>query len=189
MFEHVSVFLSFVYALGLTHLLASVTDLLNARDRVKWSVVHLGWMLAIALSLFINWFGLFRLHTLTEWPLRLVLLLFVQGLLQYFTCAMVAVRVEPEGVVDMPAAYERQRRLFLAGAIALGAIALVRAWAAGSVGIAVAGSALLLSTSVNAGGILTRLVAMFTKGRLLQLAAVALQLALLTTFLALSWKS
>jgi hypothetical protein len=146
-------------------------------------------MLAITLSLFINWFGLFRLHTLTEWPLRLVLLLFIQSLVQYFTCALVSVRVEAEGVVDMPAAYERQRGLFLAGAIILSAIALFRAWAAGSVGIAVAGSALLLGTSFNVGGILTRLVALFAKARALQLAAVAIQLALLFTFLALSWKS
>lgn len=182
MFEHVSVFLSFIYALGLTRLLESFTDLVNARDRVRWSGLHLAWMLAIALSLFFNWFDLFKLHDLTSWPLNLVLLLFAQGLAQYFACSFASVNVG-EGQVDMPALYEQRRRLFLSAGILIGVFAFIRLWAGWGT------ERLAVGTLIAVGGVLARLVALFARSRIVQWAAVTAQLMLLIGFLVHSWST
>jgi len=187
MFEHVSVFLSFVYAMGLTHLLESFTKLLNARKRVKWSGLHLAWMLAISLSLFVNWFGLFRLHDVTSWPLHVVLVLFAQGLAQYFACSFVSIGVDDNGQIDMPALYEHQRELFLAAGILISLFGIIRVWSGSAVSPTTTGSFLTIGTLFNAGGILTRLVAMFARSRVVQWIAVIAQFALLGGFLGLYW--
>ena len=187
MFEHVSVFLSFVYAMGLTHLLESFTNLLNARERVKWSGLHLAWMLAVSLSLFVNWFGLFRLHDVMAWPLHVVLVLFAQGLAQYFACSFVSVKVEEDGLVEMPALYKHQRELFLAAGILISFFGIVRVWTGSAVAPTTPGAVLTIGTLINAGGIVTQLVAMFARSRVVQWAAVTAQLAILVGFLVRYW--
>lgn len=189
MFEHVSVFLSFVYAMGVTRILESFTDLVNARGRVKWSGLHLAWMLAIALSLFVNWFGLFKLHELTSWPLHVVLLLFAQAVVQYFACSFVSVKVDEDGEVDMPALYEHQRELFLSAAILIGVIALIRIWT----GSGTANDAIIKVSDVGSVivvvGILARLVALFARSRIVQWAAVTVQHGLLIGFAVHYWST
>ena len=184
MYEHVSVFLSFVYAMGVTRILESVTELVNARERVKWSGLHLAWMLAIAVSLFVNWFDLFKLHDVTSWPLHMVLLLFAQGIAQYFACSFVAVKVGEDGPIDMPALYEHQRELFLSAAIVISVIAVIRVWT----GSATANAELLtVGPLIVVGGILARLVALFARSRVVQWAAVLVQLTLIIGYLVHYW--
>lgn len=187
MFEHVSVFLSFIYAMGITRILESVTDLVNARDRVRWSALQVAWMLAVVLGLFATWFDLFKLHGLTSWPLPVVLLLFGQGLAQYFACSFVSVKVEEEGLVDMPAAYENQRALFLSAAIFIGVIALVSVWTGLGLPANTPRDVMTVGTLIIVGGILARLVALFGRSRGVQWAAVTFQLALLVGYLVNYW--
>jgi hypothetical protein len=113
MFEHVAMLLSFIYALAVTHLLASATELIIARDRVKVSGLQAAWMAAALLGLFGNWLQLWPLRAISHWTLTDVTLLMVTAMVQYFTCSLVAVRVEREGPVDMQAFYLRQRPMFL----------------------------------------------------------------------------
>jgi hypothetical protein len=113
MFEHVTLLLSFIYALAVTHLLASATELIIARERVKFSGLQAAWMAAALLGVFINWLQLWPLRAISHWTLTDVTLLMLTAVVQYFTCSLVSVRVEREGLVNMDAAFQRQRPTFL----------------------------------------------------------------------------
>jgi hypothetical protein len=58
MFEHVTILLSFVYAIAMTHLLSSATELVLARDRVRFSGLYVLWMLNALLILLVNWMAI-----------------------------------------------------------------------------------------------------------------------------------
>jgi hypothetical protein len=57
MFEHVTLLLSFIYAIAITHLLGSATELILARDRVRLSGLLIAWMVCALLLLVTNWLG------------------------------------------------------------------------------------------------------------------------------------
>ncbi len=114
MFDHVTVLLSFVFAFALTHLLSSTTELVVARDRVRFSGLHALWMLNALVGLLVNWLSLWGLSILKRWTVADVLLQFVPALIQYFSCSLVSIRPEANGPIDMPAFFERQRPMVAA---------------------------------------------------------------------------
>lgn len=109
MFEHVTILLSFVFAIALTHLLSSTTELIWARDRVRFSGLQALWMFNAAFMLLINWLGFWYTNTIPNWDALDVSLNFGAALLQYFTCSLISIRPKEDGIIDMPAFYERQR--------------------------------------------------------------------------------
>ena len=122
MFEHITIFMSFIYAIAITHLLSTTNELILARDRVKISWLLVGWMVAALQLLVINWLSVATLSTI-HWTLADALRLFGNALIQYFTCSLVSMRVEKEGTIDMPAFFARQRPVILTAVLALGVAA------------------------------------------------------------------
>jgi len=106
-FDLVVALFSFVYALALTHLLQSVSDLWVERHRVKFSLVLAVWMVISGLLLVLNWLALAPL-TETDWTMQVILASLLTAVTQYFTCSLVSIRVPQKGVVDMRAYVERQ---------------------------------------------------------------------------------
>ena len=106
MFSHVSVLLSFVYAIAITHLLTSATELVWARDRVRPSWIQVAWMVNALLALFLNWIGMWFLNARASWDVPELVIVFTAALIQYFTCSLISIRVRDEGPVDMPAFFK-----------------------------------------------------------------------------------
>jgi hypothetical protein len=125
MFEHVILFLSFIFAVALTHLLSSATGLILARDRVKVSGLLIGWMTVALVMLVANWLAAAALSSITHWTTGEALLQFASALVQYFTCSLVSVRTEAEGETDMPAFFDKHRRVILLAFSALGVVAMI----------------------------------------------------------------
>jgi hypothetical protein len=57
MFQHVTVLVSFIFAIALTHVFSSASQLLLARDRVRFSAILTVAMANAALGVVINWLG------------------------------------------------------------------------------------------------------------------------------------
>ena len=107
MFQHVTVLVSFIFALALTHVFSSASNLIIERDRIRFSALLAVTMLNAALGIIINWLFLFQLHSIIRWSLSEVLLQLAWVVPQYFTASLVAM---PRGKeLDMVAFYERQR--------------------------------------------------------------------------------
>lgn len=65
MFQHVTVLVSFIFAIALTHVFSSASQLILARERVRFSWLLSVSMLNAALGVIINWLGLWDLQLQT----------------------------------------------------------------------------------------------------------------------------
>jgi len=129
LFEHVTILLSFVYALALTHLLSSATDLAIAGKRVRFSGLYAAWAISAALLLFSNWISLWGLTGVKRWTTVEVLLQFLTAIIQYFTCSTFRVSMNnDDDTIDLPALYQRRRRLIFGAFLALGVMAMFVNW-------------------------------------------------------------
>jgi hypothetical protein len=109
MFQHITVLFSFVFAIALTHLLSSVSKLILARDRVRFSGLHALWILNALMVLLINWISIWQLEAVKHWSVGEIMIQLGWAIPQYFTCSLISMPVGNEGVIDMHAFYERQR--------------------------------------------------------------------------------
>jgi len=119
MFQHVTVLVSFIFAIALTHVFSSASQLLLARDRVRFSALLAVSMINAALGVIINWLGLWELQNLRHWSLGEVLLQLGWVVPNYFSCSLVAMPVSESGPLDMSAFFERQRRIIFSATLAL----------------------------------------------------------------------
>src|SRR5436309_14332587 len=119
MFQHVSVLVSFIFAIALTHVLSSASQLLLARDRVRFSALLTVSMVNAALGVIINWLGLWELQNIKHWSPPEVLLQLGWVIPNYFSCSLVAMPYSESGLLDMSAFFERQRRVISSATLAL----------------------------------------------------------------------
>ena len=185
MFEHVAMLLSFVYALALTHLLASATELIIARDRVKFYGLQAAWMAAALLGLFTNWLQFWPLRAIGHWTLLDVSLLMLTAVVQYFTCALVSVRVEREGPVDMESFFLRQRPMFLSAFGGLLVVAMILNFAERNQSAGLSGTAWIGEDLLIVPFAVPLVVASFARAAWLQWASVLTFIALFTAVLLL----
>jgi hypothetical protein len=124
MFQHATVLVSFIFAIALTHVFSSASQLILSRERVRFSWLLSVSMLNAAVGVIINWLGLWGLQNLKQWSLTEVLLQLGWVIPNYFSCSLVAMSVSESRPLDMPAYFERQRRIIFSATLAL--------WAMGS---------------------------------------------------------
>ncbi len=109
MFEHVTILLSIIFALAMTHILASATELVWERDKVCFSGLHALWMFNALLGLLAYWITVWDLNGIKHWTGFELALQFLPAIIQYFACSLVSIRRECGEIMDMKAFYERQR--------------------------------------------------------------------------------
>ena len=108
-FEHLVTLLSFVYALALTHLLARVIALFDARARVRYSGLQAFMAVNAILYVFVNWISIWQLHTVSVWDFISIMANFALGIILFFTCAIAAPH-PTEGLIDLEAYYQHARK-------------------------------------------------------------------------------
>ncbi len=129
MFEHVTLLLSFVFALALTHLLSSATELALAGKRVRFSGLYALWATNAVILLMVNWLAFWGLAALKRWTAAEVALQFLSAVMQYFTCSTFRVSLASDDVsVDLPALYQDRRHLIFGAFLALAVIAMFQNW-------------------------------------------------------------
>jgi hypothetical protein len=128
MFEHVTILLSFVFAIALTHLLASTTELIWAHERVRFSWLQALWMYNALQVLFTNWVGMFYLKERPHWDVPEIAIDFIAALFQYYTCSLIAIRVKDDGPIDMPDFYERKRPFIFAAFLTMTLFNMFQNW-------------------------------------------------------------
>jgi fucose 4-O-acetylase-like acetyltransferase len=119
MFQHVTVLVSFIFAIALTHVFSSASTLILERERVRFSWLLAVSMLNAALGVIINWLGLWGLQNLKQWSLTEVVLQLGWVIPNYFSCSLVAMPYHETGPLDMQTYFERQRRVIFSATLAL----------------------------------------------------------------------
>jgi hypothetical protein len=128
-FEHVTILLSFVFALALTHLLSSATELAIAGKRVRFSGLYALWAANAAILLMSNWLAIGGLTAVKRWTAPEAALQFLSAIMQYFTCSTFRVSLaNDEDGVDLPTLYQQRRPLIFGAFLALALIAMFQNW-------------------------------------------------------------
>ena len=100
-FDFVITLYSFVYALGVAQILATVGDIVRAGKRVRFSWLNAGWMLNIFLAIVAWWLSLWDLRATTSWTMPTVLVLFAVACLLYLLARLVCAPIPQDGPVDL----------------------------------------------------------------------------------------
>ncbi|HWY16352.1 MAG TPA: hypothetical protein VNX86_14545 [Rhizomicrobium sp.] len=109
MFEHVTILLSIIFALAMTHILASATELVWERHKVRFYGLHAVWMVNALLALLCYWVSIWDLTTVKRWTGLEIVFQFLPAIVQYFACSLLSMRREGDEIMDMKAFYERQK--------------------------------------------------------------------------------
>src|SRR5258708_8719675 len=121
MFQQVSVVVSFIFALALTPVFCSASQLLLARDRVRFSALLTVSMVNAALGVIINWLGLWELQNIKHWSLAEVVLQLGWVIPNYFICSLVAMPYSEDGLLHMSAFFQRHPPVIFSPTLALSA--------------------------------------------------------------------
>jgi hypothetical protein len=100
-FDYVMTLMSFVYALAITHLLATTGDVIGAWSRVRFSWLNAAWMFFSLLGVLAWWIGLWGMGD--RWSMAQVATFFLLAAVLYVQARLVCVRVAGDGIVDMQA--------------------------------------------------------------------------------------
>jgi hypothetical protein len=175
MFGQVTTLLSFVYALALSHILTSSTELVWARDRLRFSARQALWMLSAVISTTNNWISLAAFSGAVHWNTATIAEFFGSAVVQYYSCSLISMRAPEGGDADMVAFFEKQRRPFFIAFAALSGIIVLEDWFRHTWNSV---------TSINLGFIAVLAVAGWARPIWLQWAALVLTLAMQAYFLA-----
>jgi hypothetical protein len=107
--------MSFVYALAVAHILATVGDIIGAWSRVRFSWLNASWMLFAFLAVFVWWVNLWDLRSQTVWTMGLVAIFFAMASILYLEVRLVCARIPGEGAVDLVAFHKEAGRKYMAG--------------------------------------------------------------------------
>lgn len=131
-FDFVMTLYSFVYALGVAHILAAVGDLLRAGRRVRFSWLSAGWMLNALLVIVSWWLALWDLRAVTTWTMPVVLVLFGAACLIYLFARLVSPAVPREGPVDLRAFHQEEGRKYASVYTAIIVMSILMVWMYGA---------------------------------------------------------
>jgi hypothetical protein len=102
-FEFVVLLLSFVYALAITHILATAGDIMRAGARVRFSWLNAAWMFLALVCILGWWVGLWDLRARAVWTMPVIWLFFVSAAAQYLLARLVCAHIPAEGPADLVA--------------------------------------------------------------------------------------
>jgi hypothetical protein len=123
-FDYVIVLLSFVYAAAVTHVLATLGDLITAGRRVRFSAFNLGWMMFTLASILAWWMATWELRAMKAWDPPFIFFNFAMAGALYVIVRLVCPRVAPEGEIDLPAFHREQGRKYLIASTVFGSVGM-----------------------------------------------------------------
>ncbi|HUP89673.1 MAG TPA: hypothetical protein VM100_09990 [Longimicrobiales bacterium] len=101
-FEYITVIVSVVLGLGITHILGAITSMIRARRRVRFSWNHAAWLLLAFLGQLFLWWSIWSLRYIEVWNFFSFLLLLMQPISLFVaTSFLLPDSIQLEGDVDL----------------------------------------------------------------------------------------
>lgn len=111
-FDYLSVMTSVVLGLGISHLLADLTRLIEGRKHVRFYWVSMLWAITLLMQHLQMWWVLFRYRDISEWNFFSFLLLFVPAMLLYSVTVLLLPEFDPNEGIDLEQNYYKNHRWF-----------------------------------------------------------------------------
>jgi hypothetical protein len=120
-FSYLSVFISLILGLGVTHLLSGAASLIQSRHELKWWWPTPLWMATTFLIQVQTWWAMFTLRTVDQWSFAAFLVVLLQPVAIFMMAALIVPRTAT-GTLDLKDEYFRESRWFFSALLlALGA--------------------------------------------------------------------
>ncbi|HKP35694.1 MAG TPA: hypothetical protein VJT71_02460 [Pyrinomonadaceae bacterium] len=100
-FGYVSVIISVVIGLGLSHLLTGAAELVKARRRVSFYWVHLVWIALTFVGHIFLWWTMWNLRLIRNWNFFSFLLLLMAPVLLFVSAAFLTPKIERDESIDL----------------------------------------------------------------------------------------
>jgi hypothetical protein len=111
-FGYLAVILSIILGLSVTQLLQGLSNVINARDRVRIYWPAIGWALLLLVIDVQAWWALFGLRHRHAWTFLQFAVLLLETIMLYLLAALALPGTFGEGTVDLRANYFRHARWF-----------------------------------------------------------------------------
>lgn len=108
-FDYISVVLSVVIGLGLSHLLSGCVELVQARERVRFYWVHTTWAVLTFVGIVYLWWSIWGLRNLRVWNFASFLLLLLEPVLMFVAAAFLVPKPD-EHPLDLRSYYYANRQ-------------------------------------------------------------------------------
>lgn len=173
-FDYISVLFSFVYAAAVVHVLATAGDIAIAFNRIRFSWLNAGWMLASLLAVAAWWIGVWDLRGIGVWTMPSVGFFFAVACLMYLEVRLVCPRIVGDGEADLISFHLTEGRKYI------GAYCLIMLVTAATNAFFADGSATWVAQNyaIVPMAIGSFAAAIFITTRWVQVAAVLVQLAM-----------
>jgi len=114
-FDYLVTLFSFVFALAIAHILATIGDLVVASRRLTFSWLTIGWMLAVLVDVIAWWLGIWDLRKQGSWPTITIFFFFGAAAGLYVLSRVVCPRISDDGPVDLRDFHRREGPKYMLG--------------------------------------------------------------------------
>jgi hypothetical protein len=125
-FGYLSVLLSIILGLSVTQLLQGLSQVINARDRVRIYWPAIGWALLLLLIDVQAWWSMFGYRKRETWTFLEFAILLLETVILYLLAALALPIAFGEATIDLRANYFRHARWFFGSLIAVLVVSLVK---------------------------------------------------------------
>src|SRR6202040_747462 len=125
-FGYLSVILSIILGLSMTQLLQGLSQVINARDRVRVYWPAIGWALLLLVVDVQAWWSMFGYRGRHTWTFLQFAILLLETILLYLLAALALPNTVGSEIVDLRANYFRHARWFFGSFLAVLLVSLVK---------------------------------------------------------------
>ena len=178
-FDYLVTLFSFVFAMAIAHVLATVGDMVVASRRLTFSWLNAGWILTVLLAVIAWWLGIWDLRKQGTWPTITIAFFFCAACGLYVLARIACPRIPFEGQIDLRAFHRREGPKYMLGygAFAVFTVATNTYFGIASGATSSGGSWLSQNAAVIPMAI-AAFVAGFVTDRRIQASAVTVELAM-----------
>jgi hypothetical protein len=127
-YGYISVILSVVIGLGLSHLLTGMAELVKSRRRVKFYWVHLIWVGLTFVGHIFLWWTMWNLRLMREWNFFSFLSILLAPVLLYVAAAFLIPRIESDVSIDLREYFYENHSAFFGVTAAFTALMSAQNW-------------------------------------------------------------
>ena len=125
-FGYLSVILSIILGLSMTQLLQGLSQVINARDRVRIYWPAIGWALLLIIIDVQAWWSMFGYRNRHAWTFLQFAILLLETIVLYLLAALALPNAFSEEIVDLRVNYFRHARWFFGSFVAVLLVSLVK---------------------------------------------------------------
>jgi hypothetical protein len=114
-FDYLVTLFSFVFAMAIAHVLATVGDMVVASRRLAFSWLNAGWILTMLLAVISWWLGIWDLRKQASWPTATIAFFFGAACGLYVLARIACPRIAPDGPVDLREFHRREGPKYMIG--------------------------------------------------------------------------